>query len=80
MNCEACRDCCVADGGLCNPMTAEERQAHPSEVAAGLEAQAEHDMAHAMWLEGAMWRCDRGHKVEAAPDEAMRAAGVEPML
>ena len=36
--------------------------------------------AHAMALNGGMYRCGKGHRVEAHPADAMRAAGQEPML
>ena len=36
--------------------------------------------AHAMVLTGGIYRCDKGHRVEAHPADAMRAAGQEPML
>ena len=36
--------------------------------------------AHVMVLTGGMYRCNKGHKVEAHPADAMRAAGQEPML
>ena len=69
MMCEVCRERCMAEGGLCNPMTDEERRREVFDQAA-----VDHAGAHDMFLQGSVWRCHRLHEVEAGPEEAMRAA------
>ena len=45
------------------------------------DADKEHvKSAHAMTLIGGFHRCEKGHRVEAHPADAMRAAGQVPMI
>ena len=81
LHCSQCQHACVEEGGLCAP-----GDAHSVEVAqeAGIDFHDEQRLhkvrAHKMTIEGAVWRCERGHTREASGQEAMLAAGMEPML
>ena len=79
MNCEQCVKECKAEGGKCNPLTGEEWSWYEPWM---IEDVAHHKhAAHAMVLfSSGFHRCEKGHKVEAHPADAMRAAGMEPML
>ena len=83
-NCVICPECsaaCQAEGGLCGPMDAHSREAAAE---AGIDADAaardHRKTEHQMTLEGAAWRCRRGHTNEASGVEVMRAAGTEPLF
>ena len=81
MKCAECVNECKAEGGLCAPMDFESIQAM-KEVGIPVRTVGKHrTRKHSRVLVGGFWRCAHGHDpVEARPDEAMRAAGVKPML
>ena len=84
MKCPQCVKECKASGGFCNPPTFEERQGakddgYDADEAFDLHKQVE----HVMELNIGIWKCPQGQghpSVEANPVDAMRAAGMEPML
>lgn len=77
MKCETCIQECKAEGGMCAPLDPD-RVHWCEDWMYQAEADHKHD-AHLMTLHGALWECDKGHDVEATPQDTMRAAGV-PML
>ena len=77
MKCDACATECQTDGGLCSPRTADDQWWEPWMVKAWNEHQRE---AHPMTLSDGFHRCEKGHRVEASPVDAMRAAGIPPLL
>ena len=78
MKCQECVQACKEEGGMCAPLTSEERSWYEPWM---FRMDSEHKRtAHAMALTGGIYHCDRGHRVEAHPADAMRAAGMEPML
>ena len=81
MKCKVCQQQCTDEGGLCGGFTFEEREGLRAEGFAVGPAIARHKATdHAMTLAGALWQCAKGHDVDAAPADVMRAAGVRPML
>ena len=81
MNCPGCVAACKAEGGICNPLTAADLL-DPELGRIAAEAQAGHRLAHLMPLGGGFHRCPVGEHglIEAHPADAMRAAGMKPML
>ena len=78
MKCEPCVKECKEQGQLCSPKDPDHASYYEQWM---YEQDDEHRrVAHAMVLTGGMYRCDKGHKVEANPADAMRAAGQQPML
>ena len=83
MNCQKCVGECEKQGGLCGIIGRDEREGlhdmgmKDSDIDAHVK---EHRASHTMAIQGHAWVCLKGHRVEAAPADAMRAAGMEPML
>ena len=78
MNCEQCVKECRAEGLMCAPRDPDHIHYYEQWM---YDAEAEHKRtAHAMVLTGGMYQCGKGHRAEAHPADAMRAAGQEPML
>ena len=80
MKCKTCVADCKAEGGLCIPPQGEEKLA-PEIMEAWAEVGPDHARRwHNMDLVGGFWECAKGHRVEAHPVDAMRAAGITPLL
>ena len=82
MKCPQCVKECKERGGLCQPPTFESREAAKDMGIDDDKAYALHkQVEHVMELNIGIWKCPQGHpSVEANPVDAMRAAGMEPML
>ena len=81
MKCAECVNECKAEGGLCAPMDYQSFQVM-KETGIRMSFVAKHrTRRHSRIMDGGFWRCAHGHDpVEANPADAMRAAGVKPML
>ena len=80
MKCETCVAKCKSEGGLCVPPQGEETMA-PEIMEAWAKMGPDHELRfHYMQISEGFWYCQKGHRVEAHPVDAMRAAGVEPLL
>ena len=80
MNCEQCVKECKAEGGKCLPLTGEQWARYGPGM---LGYVAQHRRTgHSMHLTGGFYHClNTGHpQVEAQGADAMRAAGMEPLL
>lgn len=81
INCRECVKECKEQGGMCWPPTFEECLGAQDDGYDANEAFDLHKLvAHVMTIVGGHHRCEKGHRVEAHPADAMRAAGMEPML
>ena len=84
MNCQKCVAECEKQGGLCGIIDRETfeglKNAGWKDNEIGGRVKTHRELEHTMAIRGHAWVCPKGHKVEAAPADAMRAAGMEPML
>ena len=79
MKCKKCVEECQGEGGLCSPPPEDHADYYQQWM---YDQDAEHqNIAHRMILIDGFYRCLEGHRrVEAPPAEAMRAAGIPPLL
>ena len=77
--CQKCVKTCKDGDGLCAPPGFEEIEGARDDGMDLASAIRDHRRgAHVMRIQGARWRCDGGHSVEAEGYEHMAAAGYRP--
>ena len=79
--CKTCINECKDDGGQCAPLTAEEWvHFEDTQIDPILSLEEHCNSAHPATLRDAVIHCPRGHRSEANPVEAMRAAGIPELF
>ena len=80
-----CKDCvaeCMAEGGWCEGLRVEETEGlGPRKTSSWKKSIGVHQqVAHNMYLTGALWVCSMKHELDADPADVMRAAGMVAMI